>query len=130
MGKQLTDLTVEGWFAYVFDHPVKDGQQAWYWDVDRDWWNEDPADTIQFLTQAFENAAIVFQPFSDAQLNQGLWFIADNSCSNHMFALLDASVPWPAQQHCVRSIHQLYEQCFLQRCTAHLSYLDEPGASH
>jgi hypothetical protein len=129
MGKQLTDLTFERWLAYVFDHPVEDGKQAWYWDIDRDWWDEDPADTIQFLTQAFENAAVVLQPFSDAQLKQGLWFIADNSCSNHMFALLDASVPWPEQQRCVRSIHQLYEQCFAQRCTPHLSHLGEPGAS-
>ena len=129
MGKQLTDLTFEQWLAYVFDHPVGDAKQAWYWDIDRDWWHEDPADTIQFLTRAFENAAVVFEPYSDAQLNQGLWFIASNACSNHMFALLDASVPWPARQRCIHSIHKLYEGCFAQRCTPHLSHLDEPGAS-
>lgn len=131
MGKQLTDLTFEQWIAYIFDHPVEEGKQAWYWEIDRDWWDADadPADTIRFLTQAFENAAVIFPPFSDAELKQGLWFIADNPCSNHMFALLDASVPWPAQQRCVRSIHQLYEQCFLQRCTPHFSHLGEPGAS-
>jgi hypothetical protein len=127
MGKQLTNLTFEQWVTYVFDHPVEDGKQAWYWDIDADRWDGPAADTVQFLTQAFENAAIVFQPYSDAQLNQGLWFIADNACSNHMFALLDASVPWPARQRCIRSIHKLFEECFAPRCTSHLSHINEPG---
>ena len=129
IGKQLKNLTFEEWLAYVFDHPVPVGQEkAWHWDIDRDWWDEDgePASTVQFLTQAFENAAEVFQPFSGAQLNQGLWFIADNSCSNHMFALMDTSVPWSARRRCIYSFHQLYEQCFAQRCSPHLSHLPEP----
>ncbi|HKY55358.1 MAG TPA: hypothetical protein VJM08_13665, partial [Anaerolineales bacterium] len=128
MGKQLKDLTFEEWLMYVFDHPVEDHKEAWYWNIDRDWWEEEPADVIEFLTQAFENAETIFQPYSDAQLNQGLWFIASNSCSNHMFALMDASVPWSAQKRCIYSIHQLYEQCFAKRCTPHLSHIDEPGA--
>lgn len=94
MGQQLTNLSFEPWLAYVFDHPVEDTKNAWYWDINRDYWNETSPETIQFLTQAFENAAEVFKPYSDAQMNQGLWFIADNSCSNHMFALMDESVPW------------------------------------
>ena len=130
MGKQLKNLSFEGWLTYVFDHPVPEGDaKAWYWDFDRDEWHEDPADAIRFMTQAFENPAEVFQPYSDAQLNQGLWFIVSSSCSNHMLALLDASVPWPAQQRCITSIHQLYEQCFAKRCSPHLSHLNEPGAN-
>jgi hypothetical protein len=129
MRKQLEKLSFEQWLAYVFDHPIEEHKNAWYWDIDRDWWNETPAETIQFLTQAFENAAEVLEPYSDAQLNQGLWFIADNSCSNHMFALLDEGVPWSAQKRCIYSIPQLYQQCFAKRCTPHLSHIDEPGAS-
>ena len=130
MGKQLKNLSFEGWLTYVFDHPVPvDDAKAWYWEFDREEWHEDPADAIRFMTQAFENAAEVFQPYSDAQLNQGLWFIVSSSCSNHMLALLDASVPWPAQQRCITSIHQLYEQCFAKRCSPHLSHLNEPGAN-
>ncbi len=128
MGKQLQNLTFDLWLTYVFDHPVNDVKQAWYWDMDRDWWEEDAADTIRFLTQAFENAAVVLQPYSDAQLNQGLWFLVDNSCSDHMFALLDDSVSWPARQRCIYSIYQLFEQCFAKRCTPHLSHFDESGA--
>ena len=130
MGRQLTNLTFEEWLAYVFDHPVPTGQESeWYWDMERDVWYEVPADVIEFLTRAFENAADVFEPYSDAQLKQGLWFLASNACSNHMFALMDASVPWSARERCVASIHQLYEQCFARRCSPHLSHLDEAGAN-
>jgi hypothetical protein len=75
MPKQLENLSFEQWLAYVFDHPIEEHKNAWYWDIDRDWWNETPAETIQFLTQAFENAAEVLEPYSDAQLNQGMWFM-------------------------------------------------------
>ena len=130
MGKQLKDLSFEGWLTYVFDHPVPvKNEQAWYWGIDREWWDENAADSIQFMTQAFENAAMVFEPYSQARLNQGLWFLASNACSNHMFALMDESVPWPDRQRCIASIHQLFEQCFARRCSPHLSHVDEPGAS-
>ncbi|HSL46866.1 MAG TPA: hypothetical protein VK897_25740 [Anaerolineales bacterium] len=81
------------------------------------------------MTRLFENAGFILQPYSDSQLNQGLWFLADNACSNHMFALLDTSVPWADRQRCIRSFHDLFEECFAERCSPHLSHLDEPGAS-
>jgi hypothetical protein len=130
MGMQLTNLTFEGWLRYVFDHPVEAQKPQWYWDLDRDWWDEDadPAQPVQFLTQAFEEAGVVFKPYSAAQLNQGLWYLASNSCSNHMFALLNENVPWPARRRCIRSFQLLYAGCFARRCTPHLSHVDEPGA--
>jgi len=129
MRRLLHNLTFEEWLTFVFDHPVEAQKLEWYWDLDSDEWDENSADVIQFLTQAFENAADVFKPYSDAQLNQGLWYIASNSCSNHMFALMDESVAWSARGRCIRSIHGLYEQCFARRCSPHLSHIDEPGAN-
>ena len=43
MGKQLKNLTFEEWLSDVFDHPVMIRNNAWYWDSDRDWWEEDSA---------------------------------------------------------------------------------------
>lgn len=129
MGKQLTNLTFEAWLRYVFDHPVDEMKNAWYWNADRDWWEEDTLEAVQFMTQAFENAAAVFEPYSDAQLNQGLWFLASNACSNHMFALMNESIAWSARARCVASMHGLYEQCFARRCSPHFSHIDEPGAN-
>ncbi len=129
MGRRLTHLTFEQWLTYIFDHPVNESMLEWYWAADADWWDGPAALTVEFLTRAFENAAALFQPYSDAQLNQGLWFIASNACSNHMFALLDPGVAWSARQRCVRSMHSLYEQCFARRSTRHLGHLDEAGAN-
>ena len=129
MGKQLQNLTFDEWLTHVFDHPVEPLKQEWYWDMDRDWWEEDTADSVRFMTQAFEHAAAVLAPYSDAQLNQGLWFLASNACSSHMFALMNESLPLPERTRCILSFHQLYEQCFARRCTPHLSHLNEAGAS-
>jgi hypothetical protein len=129
MGVLLKNLTFEQWVELVFDHPVSDLNNAWYWDSERDWWEEDSADTVQFLTRAFEDAAVVLQPYSDPRLNQGLWFLASNACSSHMFALTNESISWEARRRCIRSFHQLYEQCFARRCSPHLSHVEEPGAN-
>ena len=129
MGEKLENLTFEEWLRHVFDHPVSDLNSAWYWDIDRDWWEEDSAATLEFMTRLFEHAAELLQPYSDAQLNQGLWFLVSNACSSHMFAPMNESLPWSARRRCILSIHQLYEQCFARRCSSHLSHIDEPGAN-
>jgi hypothetical protein len=127
-GKAVSDLTFEEWVIFVFDHPVDDSRLEWYWDLDADWWDGPASLTVDYLTRAFENTLSVFAPYSDSQLNQGLWYLASNACSNHMFALMDASVSWPARERCIRSFQSLYQDCFASRCTPHLSHLDEPGA--
>ena len=129
MGRQLTNLSFEEWLIYVFDRPVDESRLEWYWDPEADWWRGSNAQIIEFVTRAFEDAGTLFEPYSDAQLKQGLWFIASNGCSDYMFALLDLGGPWSARQRCVRSMQNLFEECFAKRCTPHLSHLDESGAS-
>jgi hypothetical protein len=128
MGKPFSDLTFGEWIIFVFDHPVDESRLEWYWVPAADRWEGPAALTVEYLTLAFEKAGTVFQPYSDSQLNQGLWYIVSNACSNHMFALTDTSVPWTERRKCIRSIYTLYEQCFAKRCTPYLSHLDEPGA--
>jgi hypothetical protein len=127
-GRPLSDLTFEEWVLFVFDRPVDDSRLEWYWDLEADWWEGPAALTVQYLTRAFENAESLLEPYSDSQLNQGLWYLASNACSSHMFALMDASVPWLARKRCVQSFQALYRDCFARRCTPHLGHLDEPGA--
>ena len=125
----LTQLSFEEWVAFVFDHPAGGQAREWYWEPDSDWWDGPAAATISLLTRAFESPQTVFAPYSDAQLNQGLWYLASNACSNHMFALTDESVPWPDRQRCLRSMVSLYAQCFARRCTPALGHLDEQPAN-
>jgi hypothetical protein len=128
MGKPLTDLSFEEWVLFVFDHPVDESRLEWYWNLDADRWVGQSGMTIEYLTRFFNNAEDTLLPYSDTQLNQGLWYLASNACSEHMLALLDTDVPWPARQRCIQSLVELYRQCFVKRCTSHLSHLDEPGA--
>ena len=117
MGEILTELTFAEWIKYNFDHPVTDPQ--WHWGIEMDEWHG-PADvTVAYLTRAFENARQVFRPYSDAQLAQGLDWLA--STSEYMFVLRDEAVPWPDRRRCLLSMYQLYVQCFLPRC--HSDYL-------
>lgn len=128
MARRGRPLTFEHWLSYVFDRPVAEPGQEWYWDAAANGWDEPAAEALQFMTRAFEGAATLLEPYSDAQLNQGLWYLADNACSSHMFALFDPSLPWADRRRGLRSLQGLYEQCFARRCTPHLGHLDEPGA--
>lgn len=116
---------------YVFDHPVDHTLPEWFWDSEALVWNElaDPATTVQYLTQLFENPASLLAPYSDAQCNQGLWFLGSNACSSHMFALNHGGVPMPDRLRCAGAMGTLFEQLFAVRCSPHLSHRDEPGAN-
>ncbi|MBP5977315.1 leucine-rich repeat domain-containing protein [Brasilonema sp. CT11] len=128
--KQPIDISFENWVKYLFEHPVT--EPAWHWQDGEDWlWDVPPEVTVAYVTKVFENPQEVFQSFSDAQVNQGLWYLIFNVCSNHIFALLqlDNGVAWLDRQRCIRSIFTLFEKCFAQRCSPHLSYLNEPDAN-
>lgn len=117
-------LSFSEWVAYVFDHTVTSPE--WYFEPGRDYWQEEPHAAVEFMTRLFEDPLRYAADYSDAQLNQGFWFLVSNGCSNHMFALMDAGVPWDARRRCIRSMTPLFEKLFAQRCTRHLSHFHEP----
>jgi hypothetical protein len=127
MGQRLTDIPFDEWLKHVFDHDLSD--PAWYWDLDADHWAGPPTTTAQFITRLFENADQLLRPFSDAQLNQGLWYIVSHACSSMMLDVLHESrVPRDDRRRCLSSILSLFRQCFAVRCSEHLSHQDGPGA--
>lgn len=120
---ELKKLTFEEWINYVFDHPVN-AKQAWYFRGNRPYWNETskPLLTVDYLIRFFSQSDSYTRTYSDAQLNQGLWFLADPSCSNHMNNLLMDSVPVEKRIACIHAIFTLYKQLFAARCSGHLSH--------
>ena len=120
-------LSFDQWILYVFDHDVPSGNRlAWYHQMNASWWSPSlqPQVTVAYLTTVFENATRVLMPFSDAQINQGFWFLLDRSCSEHMVVLSDWRVPWLERKRCISSMYVLFAQFFALRCTPHLSHLD------
>ncbi len=124
MGKVLRSLSFDEWVRHMFDHPV--AEPAWYWDTDADCAEVEPARVITYTGNLFERAGELLAPYSDAQADQGLWLLIGQG-SSPLYALTEASIPLEQRLHCIRSISTVFEQCFVPRCTAHLSHLDEPG---
>jgi len=122
------DISFKDWLKWVFDHPVSTPE--WYWD-DRDKlgdiaWREGSAATeIKFMTRLFEAPTRCLTNLSDAQANQGLWFLTGDSCMNCLAHLLDESVAWTERQHCIHSTLTLFTTYFSERCSPHLSHLSE-----
>ena len=117
---------LEDWVTLVFDHEVTSPE--WYWDDDDEAWNLPAQTLIQYLTRLFQEPLPILHRYSDAQLNQGFWFLV-GSGSDRMHALFDARVPIANRVDCVKAIGTLFEKLFAVRCSPHLSHLDEPKAN-
>lgn len=125
MGKVLTKLSFEEWVRYLFDHPVNGTQEpAWYWNQDADSVELPPQLVIAYSTRLFLNAGKLLAPYTDAQANQGLWLLIGEGTSP-LYALCDASVALKERLNCVHSIVPLFENCFVPRCTQHLSHFNQ-----
>jgi hypothetical protein len=115
------------WIQYVFNHPVNDPQ--WYFDLDAPDFRAAEEDYADLICETFSRAGDDLVRFSDAQVNQGVWFLASPSGSNFIFSLRDGEVPTRKKVAGIRSIYDLYRDCFAKRCTETLGHVDEPGAS-
>jgi hypothetical protein len=111
----IAQPSYETWIAHCFDHPI--GPDVWYFASDAPEWNGAPELTLAYLTRLFSTPADSVGHFSDAQLNQGFWYLASKDCSDHMYLLVDASLPEPARLACLAAMLPLFDQLFLRRCT-------------
>lgn len=108
------DISYEDWVRYVFDHPVLDPQ--WWWqDPESGYlqeWNDaaDPARTLSYLTRLFEHPEALVGRFTRRQIDQGLNYLVSNACSNHMFVLRNAGLPWSDRRKCFDAMIPLYEK--------------------
>ena len=118
MEERLTNLTFKQWVLHVFDHEIKDPE--WYFDFDKDFWDGPPAVTVDYLTQLFNGMPAVVEGYSDAQVKQGLWYIACTACSNIILALTDSSVSMSDKIRCAQAMFPLFRDLFAPRCSRHL----------
>jgi hypothetical protein len=116
-------LTFHEWVQYLFDNPP---DYRWFDQITS---GEDLPSSVlvDYLTRLFTEAGIVLADFTDAQINQTLWFLIGEG-SDGAFALFDETVPWPARRAALQATLTLFSDCFVPRCTASLSHLDEPAS--
>ncbi|HEX7858725.1 MAG TPA: hypothetical protein VF773_00200 [Verrucomicrobiae bacterium] len=117
-------MNFDEWIKFVFDRPV--ANPAWYWhDEEFDSTPDlEPARFIDYGTRLFNNSAELLKPFSDAQINDGLYLLISNNCSDQIFAIKNQNTPLEARLDFLNGIFALNRDCFDPRCTPHLSHLD------
>jgi hypothetical protein len=121
------DATLEDWVRFVFDHPVT--ETAWHFDTNAPALVLPPERAAHLIAETFERAAELLRPFTDAQLNQGFWFLVGSGNSDYSGCFTDASVPWPARRRALHAFVPLFREVMAMRCTPSLSHLDEPGTA-
>ena len=75
--EQSSTTAFVDWLRQVFDNPVAD--PAWRWGVAADIPEPAPPDCVAYLTWLFEEPESALAPYSDAQINQGLWYLVNAS---------------------------------------------------
>lgn len=117
---ELQYPSYEDWITHCFDHAV--GNPAWHFDLEAPSWEAPAGVTLEYLTRLFATSVSSVGRFNDGQLNQGFWYLASPSCSDHMFTLVDTSLSEASRLACVRSMIQLFSELFSARCTDALSH--------
>ena len=114
---------LQEWITHVFDHPVAgDIRDSWYWAEDAPEWEGARADIPALIAQTFEHSGELLARFSNAELDQGFWFlVGDSSPAKFMLALVDSKIPLTTRLRALRSFVPLFEQVMAIRCSADLS---------
>ena len=114
------------WLDHAFNHPV--ARKEWYWTSDAGFEAEDPATIAALLDLTFTRSGSDLLRFTDAQVNQGLYYLASPGAGDFLNHLTSDAVPLDLRLKGIRSILSLYRDCFASRCTKALSHLDEEAS--
>ncbi|MGH7814807.1 MAG: hypothetical protein ACREQI_12485 [Candidatus Binataceae bacterium] len=127
-------FSFETWVKWVFDHSVAaKGEKEWWFCVpDADeggrWLDRPPWRVINYMTRLFEDPVPPLKPYSDEQIDQGLWFIFNNSNSRHIDCLHSEQVSLAHRRRCIRAIAPLYRKLILPRSAEEIqACLNPPG---
>ena len=129
MRAKESDLEYQRWIARVFDRPVT--EPAWWWDdaiFDEAPIEPDPETAVSYLTRLFDDPAPLLATYSADQIGQGLWFLCDNSCSNHLLAVADDRIDWASRRRCIEAIPSLHAKLFARACKPDLSHQQTSGS--
>ncbi len=99
----LTDMQPPEWYE-------------WYFHNNSEFLYPTSAQTVAYITRAFNDIQTIAQSFSDVQLNTGINYIINNGCSDYMFALIDEDVPLEKRLDAVESFASVYENLYALRC--------------
>jgi len=125
IGKEIHG-NFEDWVKHIFDHEVR--PKHWCFELDAPFFRAEPETILEYTSLLFEDPMPFLSGFTNAQLGAGLWHLISPSHGDDMCALNSEGIDLPKRQRVVRSFVPLFKQLYAQRCSEHLSHIDEPGA--
>jgi len=125
MPRYLTTKEISAHVKEVFAHPVE--EPAWYWKSGWESPSINPRQSVTFLTELYSKSAVHLAPYSDAQINQGLWYLVSPGSSPYIEGLLSDAVDWPERLLCIQAISKLFDDIFNKRCLPQLSHRNTNG---
>src|SRR5207249_6496983 len=102
--------TYEDWIRFVFDHPVPADQSDKEWYFEEDYaFICDPNAVLGYYIRLFRDPWPALKPYTDEQIEQGLWFIA----CNHLLKLFyDEDIPPTMRAECIEAMSVLFRDFF------------------
>jgi hypothetical protein len=112
------------WLKYAFDHEVNHLLPEWYWEK-YVLFSDSPVEMTELLSLTFRNAGKDLIQFTDAQVNQGIWYFGNGA--NYPTMMRSSEVPLPKRLEAIENIFYLYSDCFAKRCAEILGDQSEEG---
>jgi len=88
-----------------------------------------PIEIVELISQTFLRSGKDLLEYTDARVDQGIWYIASSSGSNFSHSLKSSDVPLAKRLEAIGSIFYLYSDCFAKRCAETLGHLSEEGSA-
>jgi hypothetical protein len=116
------------WLKYVFDHEVADKLPQWYYAEDAPVFEASDDEMTELISQTFLSAGKDLTKYTDAQVDQGIWYFVSMSGANFLHSLKSPEVPLKRRLEAIQNIFHLYSDCFAKRCAETLGHLSEEGS--
>lgn len=111
------------WIQWIFDREVSSDSDL-YPGAGR----LDRTTSVAHFTQLMTRCGTDLQPFSDAQVNQGLRYVFSFESTFVVNIRRGGRALLTERTRAIQSIEVLYADCFSTRCTRTMSHLNEPGS--
>jgi hypothetical protein len=99
--------------AFVFDHPVGEKINAWWWELDDAEILIDPDRALAYLAGLFSAPEGLLNRYSAAQIDRGFWFMFCAAAEDVFgLQLWNPSRAWEARERCIRALPRLYQALF------------------
>ena len=118
---QAGEVTFEDTREHIKPQPWDE----WYYQWDAPYIDIEPRDAVAYITRTFSTIDQIAENYSDGQMNQGIYYIINNGCSDYIFSLIDTTVPQKERIDAIYSMYSVYEKLYAKKCQAALGYLSE-----